>query len=154
MARYSNSVAGQNLSTANDLRTLVTTATGSGSVLALYELLLNGEESASSVARVAVNRPSANGITQNTAQTPEKLNPASAAAGYTVTALAGWTTQPVLSTNDVAEIGFNAFGGIARWVAAPGSEIIVGAQGAVANLSIRSRSGTGVVSGHLLVEQL
>lgn len=153
MARYSNSVAGQNLSTANDLRTLVTTATGAGSAIALYELLLNGEESASSVARVAINRPGTAGITQNTAQTPEKLHPASAAAAFSVTALAGWTTQPVLSTNDVAEVGFNAFGGIARWVAIPGSEIIVGTQGAVANLSIRSRSGTGVVSGHILTEQ-
>jgi hypothetical protein len=153
MARYTTSVAGQNLSTANDLRTFVTTATGAGSVIALYEIKLDGEESASSVARIAINRPSANGITQNTAQTPEKIDPASAAAAYTVTALAGWTTQPVLSTNDVLIIGFNAFGGIDRWVAYPGSEVITGSQGAVANLAIRSRSGTGVVSGHILCEQ-
>lgn len=154
MARYSNSISGTNLNTSNDTRTIVTTATGAGSVVALYEVYLNGEESASSVARPVVNRPSAIGTGAITGQTPEKIDPSSAAAAYTIATAAGFaTTQPTLSTNDVLILGFNAFAGVTRWVAFPGSEVIVGAQGAIANLSLRSRSGVGVVSGYILIEQ-
>lgn len=151
MARYSGSINGVALSTTADLGTVVTTATGAGSVVKVYEIQLGGEAGSSAVARVAVNRPSSVGTTP-TSQTPEKLNPASVAAAFTYAST--WSAQPTLSANDVIILGFNAFGGIVQWRAIPDSEIVVGAQGAIANLSIRSRSGTSTVSGHVLIEQL
>lgn len=158
MAKYAISHSGVTLSTSNDLKTLITAATGAGSVIRLYELSIGGEAAASTVGRLVVNRPGTAGITPNATITPEKVNPASVAATFTcagtTSAVTNWTTQPVLSTNDVLIPVINAFGGVYRWQAIPDSEIVVGSQGAVANLSFRSRSGTPTISGHLLVEEL
>lgn len=153
MALYSYSVNGTALNTGTGLLTVQTAATGAGSVVAVKEIMLAGEAGSSTVARVAVNRPSAAPTGAATAQTGELLNPASRAADFVV-ATAYATTQGTLSTNDVLIIGFNAFGGVNRWVAMPGQEIYVGTQGAVAYLITRSRSGTPTVNGHLIAEQL
>lgn len=153
MAFFSYSVNGTALATTTGLLTVETTATGAGSVVSVTEIMLGGESGSSTVARVAVNRPSAAPTGARTAQTAEKLNPASGSASHFV-ATAYATTQGTLSTNDVAILGFNTFGGVVRWVAAPKQEIIVGTQGAVAYLIIRSRSGTPTVSGHIIVEEL
>jgi hypothetical protein len=149
MAKYSHSFENKTLSTTADTFTHVTTATGAGSVIRVYELLFGGEAGSSSVCRVAINRPTVG--TTPTTQTPEKLDPASPSASSSVATT--WSVQPTLSTNDVLVPTFNAFGGVVRWVAAPDSEVVVGSQGAVANLSCRSRSGTGLVSGHVLFEE-
>jgi hypothetical protein len=154
---FSLSTSGVSLSTTLDLKTLITAATGAGSVVALYEVSIGGEAASSSVARLVVNRPGTAGITPNTTQTPERVSPSSAAATFTcagsTSAVTNWGTQPVLSTNDVLVPIINAFGGVYRWQAIPGSEVIVGTQGAVANLSFRSRSGTATISGHFLVSE-
>lgn len=158
MARYACSENGVTLSTSADFKTLVTTASGQGSVLRVYEVTLAGEAGSSAVVRVAVNRPSSVGITIGaTVQTPVKVDPASVNAAFSVagsaTTVSSWSTQPVLTGDDVITPTFNAFGGGIRWVAPPDSEIIVGSQGAIANLSFRSRSGTSTVSGQILVEE-
>lgn len=153
MAKFTYSVNGTALSTTTGLLTVQTAATGAGSVVNVQEIMLGGEAGSSSVARVAVNRPSAAPTGAATAQTAEKLNPASGSATFVV-ATAYATTQGTLATNDVIMIPFNAFGGVVRWLAAPGSEIVVGTQGAVAYLIIRSRSGTPTVSGHIIVEEM
>lgn len=150
MAFYSGNFANATASTTNDTRTIVTTATGAGSVVAVHHLFIGGEASSSTVVRWALNRPSANGTTP-TNQVPEKINPASVAAAFTMAST--WSAQPTLSTNDVLNPTFNAFGGVFKFDAIPGAEIIVGAQGAVANLSLRSRSGVPVVSGHFILEE-
>jgi hypothetical protein len=159
MARYTGNYQGVTLSaSAQDLKTLVTTATGQGSVLRLIEIYIAGEAGSSTVARMAVNRPSAIGVTigANT-QVPEKVDPASVAAAFSLagsaTAVSSWTTRPVLTTNDVLGPALNAFGGVIRWVAPPDSEVVVGSQGAVANLCIVSRSGTPAVTGHIIIEE-
>lgn len=151
MARYSCSF-NEALSITDDLRTLVTVATGQGSVLRVYEFEMGGQGSASAVNVVVANRPSANGSGAATNVVPEKIDPASIAAAFT-NASTFASTQPTLSTNDVLSWSFNAFGGRVRWMAIPDSEIIVGGQGAINNLSFRSRSGTSTVSGHILVEE-
>lgn len=151
MAFYACSYA-EALSTSDDLRTLQTTATGQGSVLKVGEIYLAGEAGSSSVARVVANRPSAAPTGAATNVVPEKLDPASVAAAFT-NASTYATTQSTLSTNDILTLGFNAFGGVVRWVPAPGYEVVVGSQGAVAYLSVRSRSGTPNISGHILVEE-
>lgn len=152
MGKYTSSVAGTALSTSTGLLTIQTTASGAGSVVVLSEILLGGEASSSSVARIAVNRPSAAPTGAATAQTAEKLHPAAPTPGATI-ATAYATTQGTLSTNDVLAWAFNAFGGFVRWVAMPTQEVVVGTQGAVAYLIIRSRSGTPTVSGHLIWEE-
>jgi len=158
MANYALTTGGVALSTTLDLKTLITTATGAGSVIRLYEVSIGGEAASSSVARLIINRPGTAGITPNTLQTPEKLSPSSAAATFTCAgplgSLTNWGTQPVLSTNHVLVPIINAFGGVYRWQAIPDSEIVVGTQGLVANLSIRSASGTATISGHFLVSEV
>lgn len=151
MARYSSSFA-EALSTSDDLRTVQTTATGAGSHVKVYEVMVGGESGSSSVARLVANRPSGAPTGAATAVTAEKIDPASP-AGSAVIASTYATTQPTLSTNDLLTLGFNTFGGVVRWVAAPDSELVVGTQGAVAYLSFRSRSGTPSVSGHILFEE-
>ena len=151
MAFYTCSIAGATASTSNDTRALVTTATGAGSVIAVHHLFLAGEAGSSTVVRFGLNRPGTAGITPGSAQTPEKMNPASVAAAFSVPTT--WGTQPVLSTNDVLQPTFNAFGGVYKFDAIPGMELIVGTQGAIANLSLRSRSGTPTFSGHFIVEE-
>jgi hypothetical protein len=159
MAKYGLSINNVTASTTQDLKTLVTNATGAGSALLLHEASFQGGDSSSVFTRLVVNRPSAVGVTigANT-MVPEKFNPASVAAAFTVagttSAVSSWSTAPALSTNDVIVPAINTFGGEYRWVAMPGVEIVVGTQGAVANLSVRSRSGTGAISGHLVVEEL
>ena len=150
MARYTSAYNGTALSTSNDTRTLVTTATAAGSVLRVSCWDVGGEATSQAVNRVVLNRPGTNGITP-TNTVPEKIDPASPAASFTNAS--GWSTQPVLSANDVLDIAFNAFGGRFTFFTPPDAEIIVGGQGAVANLSMRSRSGTSTVSGFLIVEE-
>lgn len=157
MARYTYSVNGTALSTTTGLLTAETTATGAGSVIQVLELMLGGEQSASTPTRMVLNRPDSGGgavpTGARTAQTAEKTNPASGAASHFVdTAFA--STQGTLATNDVLSWGFNAFGGVVRWVALPGEEIVVGTQGAIRYLIWRSRSGTPTCSGHMVVEEL
>lgn len=150
MAEYTNSINGVALSTSADLRTVVTTATGQGSVVMLSEISLSGEAASSSFARVVLNRPGTAGITPTTG-TISKKHPASVNAAFSVATT--WGTQPVLSADDLLIPAFNAFGGVYRWLAPPKGEVVVGSQGAIANLSIRSRSGTPVVSGHIVIEE-
>lgn len=152
MGKYTASIQGTALSTTTGLLTVQTTATAAGSVVVMSEILLGGEAGSSSVARIAVNRPSAAPTGGATAQTAEKLHPASPAASSTIATVYA-TTQGTLSTNDVLAWSFNAFGGFVRWVAMPGQEVVVGTQGAVAYVILRSRSGTPTVSGHIIFEE-
>lgn len=151
MARYSCSFA-EAFSTTTGCRTITSTATGQGSSLKVFEIYVGGEASSSTVTRLGINRPSAVPTGAATNVVPEKLDPASIAAAFT-NASSFATTQGTISTNNVLTLGFNAFGGVVRWVAAPDGEVIVGTQGAVAYLIIRSQSGTPTCSGHFLVEE-
>lgn len=150
MAVYTHAFVNKTLSTTNDTATMITTATGVGSVIRVEEFFLGGEASSSTATRVALNRPGTAGITPTT-QALEKLDPASAAATFTVATT--WTTQPVISANHVLAVSFNAFGGVVRWVAQPDRPIVVGGQGAVANLTFRGLSGTPVISGYFQIEE-
>ncbi len=152
MARYSSAINGVTLSTSNDTRTLVTTASGVGSHIAVYEFFVAGEASSTAATRIAVNRstggttPSASGGIALAKLSPTAPNP-------TFNHYDTWSVQPSLVTGDVITPTFNAFGGSHKFMAVPGGEIIVLGQGAVANLSFRSRSGVSVVSGHILIEE-
>ncbi len=151
MAKYAHSIAGVALSTSADTFTVVTTTSGAGSVVGLYELYMGGEAGSSTVARVCLNRPSGANTTASTTATLGKIHPASGTNTFNV--ITAWGGNGTLSTNHMLVPVFNAFAGIVRWVAPPDSAIIVGSQGTAAQLSCRSLSGTPTVSGHALLEE-
>jgi hypothetical protein len=142
---YSGSRVGITLSTSADLCTLTVGASGQHRQLEIY---LAGESTTSTVLRFAVNRPSTGGTTA-TNQTPEKFNTRSPANVSTFATT--WTTQPTLSTNHLILFAFNTFGGTERFVPAHGAEIY---QVNSEQVSFRSLSGTPVVSGHVIWEEL
>lgn len=149
MAKYSWSF---DLTTtaANDMITVVTTTSGAGSVVGLYEIFAGGGAAASAISNVKINR-STGGTTPGSAQTLTKLHPASAA--HTFFAYATWSAYPTLATLSALQLKFNAFAGVVRWVAPPDSSVIVGSQGAASQLSVREVTGSIPIAGHILLEE-
>ena len=127
--------------------------TTTASTIQICEVSVSGEATSSTVNRMALRRLSTNATTP-TDVVPAKFNPLSAAAvtqGYRVA-----TTGPTIaSTDHLLHVGINAFGGIYRWVAAPGEEIWATAQTAPSGqIVLDSVAGTGVVSTHIIFEEL
>jgi len=102
---------------------------------------------------MALRRLSTNAATP-TNQTPAAHNPLSAAAvsqGY----VAATTGPTIASTQHLANLALNAFGGVVRWVAAPNEEIWGTASTAPnGELVLDSISGTGVVSTDIKFEEI
>lgn len=141
---YSGSRSGVTLATTTDLWTLSVGASGQ---LRILESFVAGEQTTSTVQRIAVQR-AATGTTP-TNQTPEKFSTRSPAAVATFATT--WAVQPALSGVAVIFHAFNAFGGGDRWVSQPGQEIyLVNAE----VLSCRSAAGTSVVSAHVVWEEM
>lgn len=119
----------------------------------IVEVFIGGEATSSTVNRMALRRLSTNATTP-TDQTPAPLNiysPAAVAQGY----VAASTGPTIAATQHLANFAFNAFGGIVRWVAAPGEEIYFGTTTAPnAQVCLDSISGTGVVSQDIKWEEL
>jgi hypothetical protein len=140
---YSIINAGTALSTTGDNLAFQAAAAGQGRIL---ELIIGGEATASAVNRVSVQRAGTT-ITANSAITPEKFNSRSPAAAGTY----GKAGTQALVGNPMLSLGFNAFGGFIRWVAAPGEEIYyVNSE----IISMRSASGTSAVSSTGIFEEL
>jgi hypothetical protein len=127
--------------------------TTSASSLRIVELFIGGEATASTVNRMALRRLSTNGATP-TNQVPAAVNPLSAASvsqGY----VAGTTGPTIASTQHLANLALNTFGGVIRWVAAPGEEIWGTASTAPnGELCLDSISGVGVVSTDIKYEEI
>lgn len=142
------------LSTTNDWLTLVTAA---AKALRVHEIFMAGQGTASAANDIIVVRPTAAGTGAGTsAATPAPLNPAAPAASFSAFSTYA-TTQPTLPTTTAAvqRFGINANGGVWRWVAKPGSEILIPAGNNLAGtLSIRSVSGTSNVTGYVIVEEI
>jgi len=115
--------------------------------------MIGGEAISSTVNRMALRRASTNATTPGDV-TPAPLNTLSAAAvhrGY-VTAATGPT---IASTTHLFHVAFNAFGGVVRWIAQPNEEIWATAATAPnGELILDSISGTGVVTTHLIMEEM
>lgn len=152
MARYSSAINGVTLSTTNDTRTIVTTASGSGSQVKVYEFFLAGEAGSSTPTRVAVNR-STGGTTGSASGSIAVAKLSVTTPNNACSVFDTWSVQPSLVTGDVITPTFNAFGGGFKFMAIPGGEILVLAQGAAVNLSFRGRNGTPTASGHILFEE-
>ena len=126
----------------------------------IYEVYIGGLAGASTPTPMVLGFDSTIQITPTaltTAQSNSPLDTAVAALAAPQIAFTASTTKPQrAATLAKLALGLNAFGGIVRWVAGPGSEMK--AIGAAANLGEISRScytgGTpGLVMAHILYEQ-
>lgn len=86
------------------------------------------------------------------------LDPATAALAAPPTAFSVATTKPQRSaTLQLLQLGFNAFGGVVRWVAAPGYEIgMLGNAASFGEVSLSCMTGgtPGALTPHILFEPM
>jgi hypothetical protein len=94
------------------------------------------------------------GTTPGGAVTPNPYNPNStAAAGFTTATT--YATSPSTPATAGISYGVNANGGTYRWLAKTNFELISQqAVAAYATLNWRVVSGTSVISGHIIIEEL
>lgn len=120
----------------------------------ITEMFIGGEATSSTVVRMAARRNSTQAATP-TNVVPAGLSPFSAASAANFHQLA--VTPPVAgaATQHLLNMSFNAFGGVIRWVAAPGEELyIIGATAANNEISLSSVSGSALISSHVIFEEL
>lgn len=137
MAFYSNSVQPAAPGTTNDVLTL----TGAnGRRAQIHEISLQGLGTSSVANELGVYRPGGVGVTP-TNQTSQKLDPDSGSASATVAT--AWVTQPSLGSVAMLRLGCNSNGGIYRWVAKPGTEIVVRGDSLTSHAQVSLRFTTG-----------
>lgn len=159
MAQYNTALAGWTpIAHADSASSLANASyqavrTTSASTIRIVEVFVGGEATSSTVNRMSLRRLSTNASTP-TDVVPGALNPLSAASvsqGYS----AASTGPTIAATNHLLNLPFNAFGGVVRWVAAPGEEVWATAATAPnGQVVFDSISGTGLVSSHLIFEEL
>lgn len=128
----------------------------------ILEVYLGGQAGSSAPTIMVLARDSQVGSgtnTNGTGQTDAAMDAASAAlAAPVVTGNSNATNKPQRSsTLHLLNLSFNAFGGIVRWVAAPGEEIsIVGNSASLGEVSLSAFTGgtTGLLGAHLIYETL
>lgn len=126
----------------------------------ILEVQMGGQASASAPSIMELARDSTVAATSITAGTngrgPVALDPASAALAAPPLAVGASTTKPQRSaTLSLLELSFNAFGGIVRWVAAPGEEIgVLGNTQPNGEVSLSAFTGgtPGLMSAHIVFE--
>lgn len=123
----------------------------------ILEVYMGGLAGASSPAQMILARDSTVGATALTgAIGPVALDPSSAALAAPPVVFTSSTTKPQRSaTLQLLMLAYNAFGGIVRWVAAPGEEIgMLGNTASLGEVSLSSASaGTpGLMSAHIILE--
>jgi hypothetical protein len=122
----------------------------------ILEVYMGGLAGASAPAQMLFARDVVVGATSLTGVLTTPLDPNTAALAAPTVAFSSATTLPQRSsTLQILALGFNAFGGVVRWVAAPGQEI--GLYGTAINfgeLSLSSAStGTpGLMNSHFIFE--
>jgi hypothetical protein len=126
----------------------------------ILEVSLTGQAGASSPSIMLLSRDSTVAATVSlaTGQTDAALDAATAALAAPPVVGSVATTKPQRSaTLHLLNLAFNAFGGIYRWVAAPGEEIsIVGNTASLGEVSLSAFTGgtTGLMGAHIIYEPL
>lgn len=126
----------------------------------ILELYLGGQAGASAPTFMILSRDSTVAITSSngTGQTDAAMDAATAALAAPVLTGNTNTTKPQRSSSlHLLNLSFNAFGGIVRWVAAPGEEIsIVGASASLGEISFSAFTGgtAGLLGAHGIYETL
>lgn len=125
--------------------------------VAILEVYAGGLAAAASVAQMLVARDSTVGVTIS-GGTDAALDPATAALAAPALVGCICTTKPQRSsTLHLLTLAFNAFGGLVRWVAAQGEELLISGNTASLgeiSVSFGAASGTGAVGGHIIYEPL
>lgn len=124
----------------------------------VLEVYMGGLAGASAPAQMLLARDSTVGATGLSGVLVSALDPATAALAAPPVGLSTSTTKPQRSsTLQLLALGFNAFGGVVRWVAAPGQEIgMLGNAASFGEISLsHASSGTpGLMSSHIIFEPL
>lgn len=122
---------------------------------AVIEIYLGGQATSSAPQYIVVARDSTIGATLSGGRTAA-LDGANTGVTSAPTGFSTASTAPQRSaTLHLLNLTFNAFGGIVRWVAAPGSEIFtVGNSTTTGEISVSGYTGTtaGLVGGHIIYE--
>lgn len=122
----------------------------------VYEVYIGGQASSSAVTELTLSRDSTVGATSLTGVTLALLDGTGLAPSTAPSAFSASTTKPQRSsTLQLLNLTLNAFGGIVRWVAAPGSELIgYGATASIGEMSLSSfnAGSPGAVGAHILLE--
>lgn len=128
---------------------------------AVSEVFMGGQAGASSPCIMILGRDSTVGVTLtalSTGQSDAALDPATAALAAPVVPFTASTTKPQrAATLGMLNLSFNAFGGIVRWVAAPGEEIwMLGNTASFGEMSLSAYTGgtPGLMGSHLVYETL
>lgn len=126
----------------------------------VLELYMGGQASSSSVCIMCLSRDSTVCATNSygTGAMDAAMDPATAAlAAPPLTGNTNSTKPQRSSTLHLLNLSFNAFGGIVRWVAAPGEEIsTLGNTASLGEVSLSAFTGggTGAMGCHMIYEPL
>lgn len=123
------------------------------------EIFIGGESTSSTVNQFVIRRHTTN------SGTPTSRSPAptsvftqgntASSAKFFITASIQPTVAATATIEHVLSLSMNTFGGIIRWVAAPGEEIwIAGNTANTSEMSLSTVTGTGAVSAHFVLENL
>lgn len=123
----------------------------------LLEVFMGGQAGASSPSIMLVARDSTVSTGALSGARLTALDPATAALAAPPTCgITAATTQPQRSsTLSLLNLSFNAFGGIVRWVAAPGEEVgLLGNTASFGEVSLTAFTGgtPGLMGAHFVVE--
>ena len=120
----------------------------------VLEIYMGGLSTASTPTIMLLARDSTVGVTNSfgAGQTDAALDASTAALAAPPLTGNTNTTAPQRSTTlHLLNLGFNAFGGIVRWVAPPGEEIsLIGNTASLGEVSFSSSSGAGIMGTHLI----
>lgn len=126
----------------------------------IYEVYMGGLATASAPTPAVLGFDSTIQVTPTaltTAQSNSPLDPAVVALAAPQIAFVASSTKPQrAATLGKLALGFNAFGGIVRWNASPGSEMkAVGAAANLGEISLSAYTGgtPGLMNAHILYEQ-
>lgn len=137
MSYFTNSVQAASPGTTNDIGTL-TGASGRRAII--HEVSVCGLGTSSSANELGLYRPGGLGITP-TAQVSQKVDPDSGSASAVFAT--AWSTQPSIGSIAIMRLGCNSNGGIYRYVAKPGCELVVRGDSLTSHSQISLRFTTG-----------
>src|SRR4051812_32887480 len=127
--------------------------------LSVIEVYMGGQAGASAPSIMLLSRDStvqATPTALTTGQSDAAFDPSTAALAAPPVAFVASTTKPQRSaTLGLLNLSFNAFGGIVRWVAAPGEEIgVLGNTASLGEISLSAFTGgtPGLMGSHIIYE--
>lgn len=126
---------------------------------AVTEIYMGGQAAASAPCIMNFSRDSTVGVTLTaltTGQSDASLDPATDALAAPLVPFTASTTKPQRSaTLGLLNLSFNAFGGLVRWLAAPGEEIwMLGNTASFGEVSLSAYTGgaPGLLGSHIIYE--